>query len=153
MIRFSDSVRLRRALLILCIVSGVAAVASLLDMLRSRREAADWNALSAAAQHLVATLTDVETGYRGYVIVGSPAYLEPYRAAVSAIDADVERLRRSGERARIDVEPTIAPAREKLAFAAAVIEARGRTFDEARSLVESGRGKALMDKVRSGADG
>ncbi len=41
---------------------------------------------------LLATVTDAETGQRGYLLTGDPAYLEPYDAARGRLDTELGRL-------------------------------------------------------------
>src|SRR5215831_1889986 len=51
------------------------------------------NAAKAALQQLLATLIDAETGERGFIIVGEPAYLDPYDRAIRAIPLDLSQVR------------------------------------------------------------
>ena len=46
-----------------------------------------------AAERLLSSVKDIETAYRGYVIVGSNAYLDPYREATVTIGQRLETLR------------------------------------------------------------
>ena len=41
----------------------------------------------------LSTLTDAETGQRGYLLTGIPSFLEPYQSAVGAIPPHLARLR------------------------------------------------------------
>lgn len=47
----------------------------------------------AELEGVMSTMDDAETGERGYLLTGEKSYLEPYRSAVGAIHARVERLR------------------------------------------------------------
>src|SRR3954447_20453123 len=40
----------------------------------------------AHADHLQKLLVDMETGLRGYLVTGSPVFLDPYRQAVVSLD-------------------------------------------------------------------
>src|SRR6187551_3918082 len=42
---------------------------------------------------LIALMTDAETASRGYVITGDDTFLEPYQAAVGAVDRNLGELR------------------------------------------------------------
>jgi len=42
-------------------------------------------------------LTDAETGQRGFLLTGDPEYLEPYVAALGAVDSEIEQLRAIGQ--------------------------------------------------------
>jgi PAS domain S-box-containing protein len=106
---------------------------------------------------LRASLTDAETGQRGYLLTGTEAYLEPYDAA---------RARLEGELATVEASLALvdeAPARlrqlralvtEKISEMEETIAFR-RLGDQAGALalVDSGQGKALLDAIRSMADG
>jgi CHASE3 domain sensor protein len=48
----------------------------------------------AAAESLLSTVKDAETGQRGYLITGEERYLEPYQAAVANWREGVQRLHR-----------------------------------------------------------
>ena len=82
--------------LALTIVAGIAAVSfrstlRLVDYAESnRREQETLTRLSV----LLSTMTDVETGPRGYTVTGDTAYLEPYRRAVAVVDAQLGQLHR-----------------------------------------------------------
>ncbi len=45
-----------------------------------------------ATETLLSQLKDAETGQRGFLLTGNPAYLEPYDAARQRLDADFKRL-------------------------------------------------------------
>ncbi len=95
---------------------------------------------------------DIETGQRGYILTGDEAFLAPYRQA---------RRRISGALDTLDANiPPDSPAADeltflralstaKLQFTDATIRARGNGGTaEAYRMVASGRGKALMDRIR-----
>jgi methyl-accepting chemotaxis protein len=105
---------------------------------------------------VLASLQDVESGQRGYVITGEESYLEPYHEALRRIDEHLNDVRRrtvdESQRRRLDaLEPII---RERLAVARETVETRRtKGFDPAVQLIRSGGGKAVMDAVRSGISG
>src|SRR5687768_5006942 len=45
-----------------------------------------------ALDAITSTLKDAETGQRGYLITGEDRYLEPYTAAVAAIDGRIQTV-------------------------------------------------------------
>jgi len=49
-------------------------------------------AVQLASERLLSSLKDAETGQRGFLLTGDPAYLEPYEAARTRLDADIVRL-------------------------------------------------------------
>ena len=103
---------------------------------------------------LFSTLKDAETGQRGYLLIGDEGYLQPYQAA---------RARLPGALAGIDVGPLEGPSAAlarirtlsdaKMAELAETIALR-RSGDVAGALavVQTGRGKAIMDEIRATAD-
>ena len=108
-----------------------------------------------AAERLLSSVKDVETAYRGYVIVGSNAYLDPYREATVTIGQRLETLRTElGSDAPSDLIASIdSSVKQVMDYAATVIEARQRSVEEARAIVRTNRGKELMDGVRTVVEG
>ena len=101
---------------------------------------------------LITALVDAETGQRGYLITGNDSYLQPYRAALTAISADLAGVRTltAGhfEQREIDALPPLVDA--KLAELKRTIDLR-RTqgFDAALAVVDQNTGKSAMDKIRA----
>jgi len=118
--------------------------ASELNTSREIREATD---------DLLSLLTDAETAERGYILTGKEMYLDPYKQATSAIPAVLARLnaatpRRSGQAERIAaLEPVLAAKLQGLAQTIDVRRSQGMA--PAAEIVDSGRGKALMDDIRA----
>lgn len=105
-----------------------------------------------AIQGLVNSLVDAETGQRGFLLTSREPYLEPYDAGVARVSRQLGDLRNltldnSSQQQRLtEVEPLI---RERLELLAQTIASERQGDHEAAvSLVNSGRGKFLMDKVR-----
>jgi PAS domain S-box-containing protein len=101
-------------------------------------------------------LKDVETGSRGFVIAGTPVFLESYRAGRAGLDKLLPKLNsltadNPGQRVALQrLVPFIA---QKLAWSEQCVELR-RTegMSAAITLVESGDGKRLMDEIRDGIE-
>ena len=98
----------------------------------------------------------VESNHRAFLIEGDPAFLADMHEAVDGLWDEVRELRREtadnpGQRANI--ARLVPILRAKIAFAeqSATLKAENR-IDEARALVASGRGKMLMDRIRSQVD-
>ncbi len=108
-----------------------------------------------AGEQYLSSLKDVETAYRGFVIVGSEAYLEPYIDARSKLRRDSEPLAEvlllAGV-AKPVVEHLLANGDSLMAYAERVIDTRRRSWLDARAMVEAGQGKAFMDAVRADAE-
>jgi CHASE3 domain sensor protein len=105
-----------------------------------------------SAIDLLTALLDAETSYRGYVISGDPAFLDPYADAAGRIPAYLRELEsrlreRDGEAEAIAA--LAAAVEDKLAFTERVnaLVREGRV-DEAQAAVASGEGRAMMDRAR-----
>src|SRR6266481_4013912 len=98
-------------------------------------------------------LTDMETGQRGYLLTGDPAYLQPYADAKGRIGTDFVSLR-AGFADRTRSEQSLESKLESLAgFKQAEMERsisfrqrgyRRRSFN----LVDTNEGKVYMDEIR-----
>ncbi|HVT04544.1 MAG TPA: CHASE3 domain-containing protein [Thermoanaerobaculia bacterium] len=97
-------------------------------------------------------LKDVESGQRGYALIGEDKYLEPYLAAVDRIEPGIQSIRKltadnERQQQRLDtLEPLV---KSRLAFTAESIESRrAHGAEAALELIKTGRGKVLMDQIR-----
>ena len=97
-------------------------------------------------------LKDAETGQRGFTITGDLAFLEPYEAAVGAIQAEIAELRRltaDNPRQHSRIDELDAAIRGKLAhLKQAVDERRAHGLEAAAKFVQGGAGKQHMDDIR-----
>ena len=110
----------------------------------------------AALESIISLAKDAETGQRGYIITGEPSYLEPYNAALSAINEPVrtlEQLTRDNpaQQARIPV------LKNRIANRLNILEERlvlrkEKGLEAAREAILTGRGKAEMDELRKQVD-
>ncbi len=94
---------------------------------------------------LLSTMTDAETGARGFLITGDEKYLEPYRDAVASADAEFGQLRRlTGEnprqQRRLDTMGPLIAARLKVARDVVEVR-RADGFIAAQQVVVAGKGK------------
>jgi len=98
------------------------------------------------------SLTDAETGERGYLLTGEAAYLEPYRKATREIGSKLANLRAmalDGSLSLSQVERVARLANEKLSGLKEAIEVRQeRGADAGIALVRNGAGKQVMDELR-----
>ncbi|MEF9965311.1 MAG: response regulator [Comamonas sp.] len=99
------------------------------------------------------SLKDAETGQRGFLLTGDPAYLQPYRRAQDALEAQLRGLATSNggsptRQERVQAINTL--AHQKLAELEATIELKqaGRG-DEALALVRTDKGKQVMDELNN----
>ncbi|MFH6784078.1 MULTISPECIES: adenylate/guanylate cyclase domain-containing protein [Methylobacterium] len=109
-------------------------------------------AIDRILMQVLADLLDSETGQRGYLLTGDPAFLVPYTAGQTRIAAELpqleEELRSSAtQEARIaSLRPAIARKFAELDRTIALDRAGDR--DGALALVRAGEGKAEMDEIR-----
>lgn len=105
-------------------------------------------------------LLDIETAHRGYIITGNDAFLDPYRAAVSRIDAHRADLRQRLLDLGDDVAVTAADTQALLDAGGAKLYAIIRSLAlrkagraDADGLIERMEaGKTMMDEVRERSD-
>ena len=119
----------------------------------SRDRVAEANTILLETERLFSSVKDLETGERGFVLVGGENYLIPYDGARVAIDRSLATLKRlthgdlrrafTGEKS---LETLVA---EKRDFAARVVALRKEQgFEAATELVRTGEGKRVMDAIR-----
>lgn len=102
---------------------------------------------------VLSSLQDAETGQRGFLLTGDPAYLEPYREGVSSLNRHLTELRRltgddAGQQQRLDrIAPLVAAKLDELKRTIALRENQG--FQAALQVVKTNRGKRAMDGIRA----
>jgi len=113
------------------------------------------NELVVALEGVLSAEKDVETGQRGYLLVGREEYLEPYfagrRAVAERLDA-VDSLRDAAGIARAPRLRDLAARREALAERS-IESRRAGDPDAARAMVESGQGRLVMEALRAEVSG
>jgi two-component system CheB/CheR fusion protein len=100
---------------------------------------------------LLSELKDAETGERGFLLTNNKAYLEPYLAVIGIIPEHVAELRRliliSAAKKHLDAAVPLIDA--KMAeLAQVIVMRRNNDTASALELIESGKGKLLMDSIR-----
>ena len=103
---------------------------------------------------LFSSIKDAETGQRGYVLTGDDAFLGPYRTGQEAVRQSFAQLRSGSidpaERRQLDRLQVLVDA--KIAEMQRVIDMRDSAgLDAAAAIVRAGRGKRLMDDIRTEA--
>ncbi|MSS72201.1 MAG: PAS domain S-box protein [Candidatus Latescibacteria bacterium] len=141
------------ALLILVVIS-IVSYRSAIKSIETARWVEHTHTVLVSLEHLLLVAKDAESGVRGYVITGNASYLEPYQTAIQEIDQKVMDLRRltsdnPHQQRRLDaLEPLIA---ERVAFSRETVDIlKNRGIEEAIRVVQTGRGKRLMDGIRRG---
>ncbi len=104
------------------------------------------NAVIIGSERLLSAMKDIETGQRGFMLTGDDLFLAPYTDARPAVPRELAALSALG----IPLDGLSALVDERVREAAAGIALRRQQgLDAAVASVQTGRGKALMDDVRS----
>ncbi|MGN6370304.1 MAG: sensor histidine kinase [Phycisphaerae bacterium] len=152
--------RLRPHLLLVVLLAAVSLVAldtavcywaigRLVASVRLQQEAAR---TSSSLADLLSTLTNAETGQRGYLLTGNPSYLDPYNRSLNHIDPLLQDL---AARLQLpDQQKLLPPLRDaihaKVLELARTIRVRDNEgFDAARAIVATNAGQEAMDNARS----
>ncbi|UVT20329.1 MAG: CHASE3 domain-containing protein [Nitrospira sp.] len=123
------------------------------QVFESADDVAHTHEVLAASEHLLSTLADAETGQRGYVITGVPAYLEPFQAAKARVQGSVDRLRLltsdnlEQTPAIKDIERLVEDKLGELSETIALRRDQG--LEAARMVMMTDQGKRVMDMIRS----
>ncbi len=97
-------------------------------------------------------IQDAETGQRGYLLTGDEHYLTPYRSALAALPRELpmltDRVIRDGG-IRDALQELQALSEQKLAELRETLDlVTSGNRDAALALVQTGRGEAIMDRIR-----
>ncbi len=104
-------------------------------------------------QRLLSLLRDIETGQRGFLLTGKPEYLDPYLAAIGQVDGCLRLLSNinAGDPVQLlrvrAIESLSRSKIEEMKRSVAIRQHVG--FNEAVAIVETDRGRKLMDQIRS----
>jgi PAS domain S-box-containing protein len=101
---------------------------------------------------ILQSITDIETGERGYVIAGNDAFLQPFRAARSDLDRELLALRQltsDNPRQQALISTLTDIAHQRIEQAQAVIDkAAAADLTGARADIAAGEGRRTMDQAR-----
>ena len=121
------------------------------------QDAADWVAhtheVRYSISHLFSDLQEVTSATRGYILTGTPVFLEPYYAAIKQVGNQILLVRSltstiPEQQKNLDaLEPLI---NRRLELAAQVVRVRQEQgFEPAQALVIGGQGRVAMEAVRA----
>ncbi len=121
-------------------------------VIRLRALAASHRDVIEAAERLLSTLKDAETGGRGFVITGDERYLEPYEKAHPQVEGEINRLRELESIA--GPTPELGPIQELVrtrleVVAETIALRRSGGFEAAAARVRQGSGRKTMDQLRT----
>lgn len=96
-------------------------------------------------------LLDMESGFRGFVITGDEAFLEPYNQALPQIEPALTELRRlvSDSPAQVSTVNNLSSQHQDWARYAREVIAQRKTNGEYQARVSSGEGKRILDSMRA----
>ena len=112
-----------------------------------------------SGEAIMASMIDMETGMRGFLVAGKDQFLEPYEAGQEIFDRTITELKKT-----VDDNPAQVSRLEKIESlekewqrdaAEPQIEARravtsgAATMDDVVAIIQQGRGKASMDAIRA----
>jgi PAS domain S-box-containing protein len=148
----------KRLFLGLGILASVLAVSGLLAFRHTRRLRDDalWVARTHEALEALGrvqeTITEAETGQRGYLLTGDPGYLQPYLAAVAQVHQDYQRVQdlawpEPAQRSLVEALGRLLDA--KLEELKETIALQARDPEAARRVVRTHLGRNLMTGIRT----
>lgn len=141
------------ALLMLLAFDGGMSLHTGSQLRASQRRIAEVAGIRIELRALLAAYVDAETGVRGYLLMGEETYLEPYQAARAAIERSDLRLKSS-----LTPEKELAELRGRIealgsqrmaSLERTLSERRERGSEAAVAMIRQGRGKELMDDIRT----
>ena len=111
------------------------------------------NRVTLSLEQLLSAVRDIETGSRGYLLVGQDDYLSPYRASQAGLDGIEATTRTAWVESGRDPEtlqPLFEMIEQKRQLAANVVKVRTNDgFAAAQALIARGEGKVTMDTIRT----
>jgi CHASE3 domain sensor protein len=134
-------------------LNAFLAVNHLKQMRQIAARTLEGSTMQANLSSVLKDLTDMETGQRGYLLTGNPAYLQPYTDAKGRIEADLAGLR-AGVANRPESERSQVSQLESLATSKQAEMERSINFRQqgyrhrAFMLVDSNEGMEYMDQAR-----
>ena len=141
------------ALLALIAWNAYLAVTHLKRVEKSAAFTLESSALQAELSGLLKDVTDMESGQRGYLLTGDPAYLQPYTDARSRIEMDFANLR-TGLSNRAQHEQLLESQLESLAKSKQAEMERSISLRQqgyrrrSFKLIDTDEGKGYMDEIR-----
>lgn len=100
---------------------------------------------------VLSSMTDAETGQRGYLITGKTSYLEPYQDALKRLGSEQDALHQLVSKGKLPgagVERLDHLVQQKLAELALTVKLRGTNAEESLMEVQTDKGMKLMEGVR-----
>lgn len=154
-IDFSVAIGLAAALMFF-IVSGLVTYVNFQGLRLANQRIVETHRAIVSLQSLLSKLQDAETGQRGYLLTGEESYLAPYRTALAAVNAQLEKVSERtrdnpGQNERLDkLRQHIGAKLDEMAET--IVLRKDQGLERALALVRSDRGKLEMDAIRETID-
>jgi PAS domain S-box-containing protein len=137
---------------VVLIATLFVSLATLRSVFETSESVAHTNAVKAKLEQLLGTLVNAETGERGFVITGQPAYLEPYDQARRTLPSELAQLRAlttDNREHQGDLDRLSAEADRKIRELGEAVRQRQESgFAAAQAAVVDNVGKRIMDEMR-----
>lgn len=109
--------------------------------------------INAVLEKILSSTIDIETGTRGYTITGDTSYLQVYKSGNKNLEVWIDSLHSMNETdalqlKKLDTIKKLIESR-KIISAQVIKTRKEQGIDEAISIVKKGRGKEVMDSIRS----
>ncbi|WP_198651368.1 response regulator [Dyella sp. C11] len=141
------------SVIVFFVVSGFVAYQNVRTIRDDNQKVIQSQETVTALNEILSSVQDAETGQRGFLLTGNERYLEPYRAALASIPARVDTIRtltRDNPRQQQRLKELSGRLDDKLAELKDTIELRrSRGLEAALAVVNTDRGKAGMDAIRT----
>jgi len=138
--------------IVVLIATGMLTYRNVETMARNDRQVVHTHEVLDQLRQILATVTQAETGQRGYVITGQDAYLEPYHRAMASIFVQLDDLitlttdnveqQRRAARLRPKVEARV------ISLGRAIELRNSGGFDASRAWILEGVGRQQMEEAR-----
>jgi len=123
------------------------------SLVETRRQVVETHQVLRSLKQILTTVTDAETGARGFLLAGDESFLEPFKAATGRMAPDLQRVRLA-TRNDATVQPRLAQleqyTRDELQVLSQAVDVRRSSgFDATRDLPVLREGKARMNAIRN----
>jgi PAS domain S-box-containing protein len=140
---------------LMLILIGVVSSRSIVELVETSKSAAHSHQVIEKLEHILADITNAETGQRGYVITGEESYLQPYNQAIAHINQEIKQLKQltanhPAARRKIDIlEPLV--AKRLILIDTTITLRKYRGFESTLKFIrkEGDKPARLMEEIRS----
>jgi signal transduction histidine kinase len=138
------------ALILLNITAGIIAASSLHNLTHARDQARNTNNTNNALTSIYSNLRDAESGQRGYILTGNPAYLSPYYSGRQSVNSWLPKLNAQLDHTNAAGQMTTVTrlSNEKLKELSTTISLRqSQGFNAAVAVIDTNYGFSIMQQI------